>query len=674
MRILFVGGGTAGSVTPLIAIRDTIAATSPRTTFLFVGGADGPERRLATSAGINFRSIPAGKWRRYFSLRNFSDLWRTFSGFLAAKSILREYRPDVIVSAGSYVAVPVIWAGKSLGIPSVIHQQDVTPGLANRLCQPAANIVTVAFEQSTSAYPKSKVVWTGNPVRPGLLGRSRSAARRRFGLNDHLPVVLAFGGSTGALRLNQLIAESGLGLVQHVQILHITGQRDNSFHISDANYHPIEFLTEEMGDAYAAADLVVCRAGLSTLTELAALGKPAVVLPIPKTHQEANAKFFAGRGAIVTLDERSTSRGELEQLILSLVNDPDRLEALSRKIRDLGRRDGADRLIQQIDRLAHPRELSRILAHLRPVLKDIKLNEPLAKHTHFKLGGPAEIFATAHSREEVVNAMAVFHQENVTPIILGGGANVVFADDGIRGIVLQLRNDEFEVDNDEIIVGAGMNTGKAASLALQAGLTGLEFIVGIYGTVGGAVRGNAGAFGKEMKDIFVSCEVITPSGTVEQRSNAHMRFGYRDSAAKHEPMTIVRVRLRLDRGDVAAARAAIVEHSRYKREHQPLNFPSAGCMFKNYDASPDETTLLNHFPEYAQSRRIPAWAFIQQLGLSGRRIGDIQISDQHANFFINHGHGTAEHVVMLASLVKQKVRERYGIQLREEVQFIGFNS
>ncbi|MBI5404811.1 MAG: hypothetical protein HY976_01165 [Candidatus Kerfeldbacteria bacterium] len=151
-----------------------------------------------------------------------------------------------------------------------------------------------------------------------------------------------------------------------------------------------------------------------------------------------------------------------------------------------------------------------------------------------------------------------------------------------------------------------------------------------------------------------------------------MRFGYRDSIAKHTRTIILSARLKLGRGDVTAARKLFAEHSAYKREHQPLKFPSAGCMFKNYVIQPNDEVVRQAFPEYAAAGKIPAWALITGAGLAGRRIGNIQISDLHANFFLNLGGGTAEHVIMLASLVKQKVRERYAVQLQEEVQFIGF--
>jgi UDP-N-acetylmuramate dehydrogenase len=151
-----------------------------------------------------------------------------------------------------------------------------------------------------------------------------------------------------------------------------------------------------------------------------------------------------------------------------------------------------------------------------------------------------------------------------------------------------------------------------------------------------------------------------------------MAFGYRESVIKHSTAVIVTVTLQLHHGDVRAARALMSEHMAQKRSHQPLTVPSPGCMFKNYQLQEHDTALRQKFQSFVRGNQIPAWVFISQVGLSGKRIGDIQISDQHANFFINLSHGTAEQVIMLTSLVKQRVRDTYGVQLQEEVQFIGF--
>lgn len=673
IRIALTGGGTGGSVAPLLAVAKEIRQRLPKCEIVFLGSTTGPERDLVTTAGLPFYKIVAGKYRRYFSFRNVLDLWVTVVGFFQALSHLRSFRPDVVLGAGSYIQVPVVWAAWTLRIPAVIHQQDIQPGLANKISAPMARVITVAFEKSLADFPRRRTRWIGNPVRLDVLRGSRDRGLERFGLHRDLPVVLAFGGGTGALHLNQLIAEAGLDLVKHAQILHITGGREQSFRVQHPNYHPMEFLTSEMGDAYAVADIVICRAGLSTLTEIAALKKPAIVIPIPGTHQERNAEYYASEQAIVLANERELTAPQLVERIIGLLENSTVQERLRGNVGRLIKASAASALADIVISLTHPSSFVSLVKQLQSFGLTVREHEPMAPHTHFRLGGPADVFAVATTKEQIIEALRALKRQKTQWVILGGGANVVIADQGIRGVVLQLRNKEFRVVGQDVTIGAGMNTGEAASRCLQAGLVGLEFIVGIYGTVGGAVRGNAGAFGVEMRDVVTSVEVLTENGLIETWSNEACSFGYRQSLFKQRRATILSVQLKLQPGDVAEARQKIIAHTSYKRSHQPLQFPSAGCLFTNYQLRPDDADLRRRFAGRIEGDRLPAWVLITEAGLAGRRLGGIRISDQHANFFLNDNQGTAEDVVMLASLVKQQVRDQLGVQLREEVQFLGFD-
>lgn len=673
MRVVLAGGGTGGSVTPLLAIAAELRATLPDAEFLFAGGKRGPEQILVAAQKIPFVSIMAGKLRRYFSFQNFIDLFRVMIGFFQSFFLLGKFQPDIVVSVGSFVAVPVVWAAWIRGIPSLIHQQDIVPSLSNKLGAPFAKKITVSFEQSLRHFPQKKTLWVGNPIRRELLQGNAHHAGERFGLRNDLPVVLAFGGGTGAMHLNQIVAEAGLNLVQRCQILLLTGSREHGFRVEHPNFHTYEFLTDEMADAYAVADIVVCRAGLSTLSEIAALGKPTIVIPLPGTHQEENAKYFERNHAAVVLYEHTLRRDLLEQAIVNLLNNSDARSTLSRNVRKLTRLDAGARLVREIVEIAHLPEINRIERALSGRADRLLRNEPLGPHTNFRLGGPADLFVICRSRRSVIATFLYLHQQNIPYCILGGGANVVCSDLGFRGVVVQVKNEEFSVQGDEVVVGAGMNTGQVASRCLQAGLVGMEFIVGIYGTIGGAVRGNAGSFGTEMRDVVVACEVITPQETVETWTNEQLKFGYRHSVLKTIQAVVVTVRLRLRPGDVKQARQKIVEYSGYKRRHQPLHYPSAGCIFKNYELQPRDEKLRQRFSSVIKGDRIPAWALLAEAGCAGLRVGDIQVSDQHANFFLNLGKGKAEDVVILASMVKHKVRDLFGVQLHEEVQFLGFS-
>lgn len=343
-RILLTGGGTAGSVTSLIAIAENIKKRDPHVEFLFVGTDNGPERVLAETAGIPFRAIPAGKLRRYWSWQNISDgggLWR---GFRAARQIIKSWRPQIIVSAGSYVSVPVAWAGHFAGCKVLVHQQDVRPGLANRLMTPAADIVTVTFPKSVKDFPANKVHLTGNPVRPAVLHGSAARAEEIFHLEPDVPVLVIAGGGTGSNFLNQITAVAVHKLIRNWQIIHLTGSNRKFIELSDPRYHRFEFLTADIPHALAAATVVVSRAGLGMMTELAALGKATIFVPMPFTHQEENAQYLVERQAGLVVNQAELSADRLVALVNQLLDHPDQRASLSRNIHELYRPEALDEI------------------------------------------------------------------------------------------------------------------------------------------------------------------------------------------------------------------------------------------------------------------------------------------------------------------------------------------
>ncbi|HTM68976.1 MAG TPA: UDP-N-acetylglucosamine--N-acetylmuramyl-(pentapeptide) pyrophosphoryl-undecaprenol N-acetylglucosamine transferase [Candidatus Binatia bacterium] len=332
-NIVFAGGGTLGPVTPLLAVIREARAAEPAATFAWIGTEGGPEERLVAEAGVPFHAISAGKLRRYFSWRNLTDPFRVVGGFFASRALLRKLRADAVVSAGGFVAVPVAWAARSLGIPVHVHQQDVRPGLANRLSLPASSTMSVALESSLADFARRRPVWTGNPVRPELSGGSPAEAARIFGLEQGLPTVLIMGGGTGAAGLNKLVWGSLPSLLARTQIIHVAGPGKTDPSVAAMRYRQYELLTAELPHAYAAADLVVTRAGMGALTELAALGKPAIIVPMPGSHQEDNARAFeAGAGATV-LDERRVATEAFAAAVIGLAGDESRLEAAAEGMR-----------------------------------------------------------------------------------------------------------------------------------------------------------------------------------------------------------------------------------------------------------------------------------------------------------------------------------------------------
>lgn len=340
--IVFVGGGTLGPVTPLLAVAEEIAGRGSAPVFQWIGTADGPERTLVEAAGIPFTAISAGKFRRYASFRNITDVYHVIAGFFQAFALLGRIRPGVVVAAGGYVAVPVAWAARLRCIPVHVHQQDIRPGLANKLMAPFAQSISVAFEPSRADFG-AKAAWTGNPVRPKLAKGEKEWVIEAFQIDRSVPNVLVLGGGTGAAGLNALVEAAAPSISARANVLHGTGKGKGS-EASSGRYHQIEFLGENIGDAFAAADLVVSRGGMGTLTELAALGKPTIVVPMPRSHQEENAAFFASYGAAVIVDERTETPEAFAASVLRLLGDDAERERMAAAMRSLAKPDAAARV------------------------------------------------------------------------------------------------------------------------------------------------------------------------------------------------------------------------------------------------------------------------------------------------------------------------------------------
>lgn len=352
-KILLTGGGTGGSVTPLLAVAEELK-TSPGETFefLWLGTKFGPEREMVEKAGIKFKAISHGKWRRDFSLKNLVDIFKIKIGFWQAFFVLIRWRPDLVMSAGSFVGVPVVWAAWLLGVPVLIHQQDISPGLANKLMSPFAKVVTVTFEKSLIDYGQ-KAVWIGNPIRSKKL-EVRSKNNNYFGLGENLPIVLIVGGGTGAEAINKLVADSLSKLTKFCQVIQVTGKgkgiRNQELEIR--NYVAYEFLdAEQMAEAMNAADLVVSRAGMGFLSELSYLGKSSIIIPLPDSHQEANAAFFKSQKAAIVIEQKDLTALKLTQLIKDLLTDKKMLANLSVNMRQIMKPGANQALLKIINKI-----------------------------------------------------------------------------------------------------------------------------------------------------------------------------------------------------------------------------------------------------------------------------------------------------------------------------------
>lgn len=356
MRILLAGGGSGGSATPILAVVTEIRARNPEVELLYVGTHDGPEAVLAAEEGIPYVGIATGKLRRYWDTQNFTDIGNVVRGVGQSLGHVRRFRPDVACGAGGFASVPPLAAAGLSRVPVLIHQQDAIPGLANRLLVPFARRITVALPETVAAFPASKTTLRGNPVRARILQSDAEAGFRRLGLDRAVPLVLVTGGGTGALGLNRIVAAAAERLVSACQLLHLTG-RGRGVETPDLGprYQQREFMVEEMPDALAAATVVVSRAGLGTLSELAALGKPTVIVPMPASHQEANARAFARDGGALVLDQTTLTPDVLAATVLDLLQDAPKREALGAAIHRTMPLDAATHIAEDVLALAAAR-------------------------------------------------------------------------------------------------------------------------------------------------------------------------------------------------------------------------------------------------------------------------------------------------------------------------------
>ncbi len=332
-RILLAGGGTLGSVSPLVAIAEQF----PEADYLFVTTKKGPEVQFLRQRNIRTVSIPAGKWRRYFSWRNVTDVLKTVSGFFQSILIIYRYQPDIILTAGGFVAVPVVWAARLLGKKIVVHQQDLELGLANKIMAPAASFVTVAFPELAKLYPGKQVIHTGNPTRSIAVSSTPSL----------LDTITILGGSQGARGMNEFVNESIPTWCKQYHVNHVLGAANlgqKSGVIK--NYHSFGFIDKELPELLHSARLVITRAGIGTLTELAAVGKPTIIIPIPGSHQEANAQYFASKNAAIVV-QQGDSEG-LRRAVTSLMTDSFLAQTLVANARQLVNPQAAQLYVQVI--------------------------------------------------------------------------------------------------------------------------------------------------------------------------------------------------------------------------------------------------------------------------------------------------------------------------------------
>lgn len=317
-KIILTGGGTAGHVTPNLALLPSLRKEEFE--IHYIGSYNGIERRLIEDAGIPYDGISSGKLRRYFDIKNFSDPLRVLKGYGQAKRLMKQYRPDIVFSKGGFVSVPVVLAAKHYKIPVIIHESDMTPGLANKICIPAAQKVCCNFPETLNYLPKDKAVLSGSPIREELLTGDRLSGLQYAGLSANRPVILVIGGSLGSVTVNHAVRSILPKLLSQFQVIHICGKGnlDESL-IGTSGYVQYEYVDKPLRHLFAAADLIISRAGANSICEILALRKPNILIPLSaaasRGDQILNANYFAKQGFSTVLEEEVLTSDTLYQAV-----------------------------------------------------------------------------------------------------------------------------------------------------------------------------------------------------------------------------------------------------------------------------------------------------------------------------------------------------------------------
>ena len=323
-RIILTGGGTAGHVTPNIALLPRLKELGYD--IQYIGSYTGIEKELIEPFGIPYHGISSGKLRRYFSVQNFTDPFRVLKGFREAHKLIRQLKPDVIFSKGGFVSVPVVLAGKRCKVPVIIHESDMTPGLANKIAIPSAAKVCCNFPETLKSLPEGKAVLTGSPIRQELLSGNKIAAMDMCHFTSDKPVILVIGGSLGAVAVNNAVREALPELLKDFQIIHLCGKGKMDESLKDVEgYCQFEYIKNELRNLFALADIVISRAGANAICELLALHKPNLLIPLSanasRGDQILNARSFECQGYSMVLEEEEITEASLLEAIRKLYQE-----------------------------------------------------------------------------------------------------------------------------------------------------------------------------------------------------------------------------------------------------------------------------------------------------------------------------------------------------------------
>lgn len=364
MKIITAGGGTGGHISPILAIIKEIQGSSPQANIVYVGSSGSVEEKLVPQTGIKMIAIRSGKFRRYHKskilnlvdpttiLKNAMDFKNFILGIFDSLKIIKEEKPDIIFLKGGYVSLPLGIAARIKRRPYFIHESDVVPGLANRMLEKKAQKIFVSHPVSNfSDLPEEKLIYSGNPIRKDLLEGNKTLAYENLNLKKNLKTILVLGGSQGARRINEVFSEKLENYLEKYQVVHVSGDLDYDWldhkskdYKNRDRYRLYSFLTNDLKNAYAVSDIIISRAGNNVLTEIAAVKKPAVIVPLESSandHQLANALVYSREGAVYVMLQRHLTGEKLFNQIESLLNNEEELKFMSEKIHHFYKEDAA---------------------------------------------------------------------------------------------------------------------------------------------------------------------------------------------------------------------------------------------------------------------------------------------------------------------------------------------
>ncbi|MDQ0970779.1 UDP-N-acetylglucosamine--N-acetylmuramyl-(pentapeptide) pyrophosphoryl-undecaprenol N-acetylglucosamine transferase [Neobacillus niacini] len=349
-KIVFTGGGSAGHVTPNIAIINELHNDWD---ISYIGSKNGIEKELIQKISIPYHGISSGKLRRYIDIENFVDIFRVVKGCFEARSILKKLKPNLVFSKGGFVSVPVILAAKSLRIPIYIHESDLTPGLANKISQRFSTKIFTSFEETKKFFPEYKTTVIGSPIRKEIMNGSAVNGRKLLGFDKHTPILTIMGGSLGAKKINEVIRESLEQLMLHYQVVHICGKNNRDDQLTNfSKYKQFEYVYDELSDILAATDIVITRGGSNAIFEFLALNIPMLIIPLglnqSRGDQILNARVFQDKGYSLTLEEENLTSKTLMEILNSVYKDREKYQ---KNMKESYNRDALQTLVTEINKV-----------------------------------------------------------------------------------------------------------------------------------------------------------------------------------------------------------------------------------------------------------------------------------------------------------------------------------